>query len=262
MNLPSQTAVDEINAIQAEIDTLQGTMVEKAVSAGEKLTALKEQIDASAPGTWMKWADANINIARASRNRYMQAALKKHLLEDYSRVSNGSLNGFLRFTGEPEPPKPPPPTRDQVLANLAKSAAEAQAKTLAKRERNQSKVEKVFARLPEKAQKALNDYMQDQCDEMRELFNKKFLERTKDYRESIQKERTEISETKARLRKAQALCFLPLDLDEYRLILGLIHPDKHEGDEGAERRANRAVNIFKRLESVCKPKKKKARSAA
>jgi hypothetical protein len=100
----AQSAPERINKLQAEIEHHQTAMVERACDIGDIFIAEQRRLDEEAPGTFMKWADENCPaISRATRNRYMQAARKRHLLPDYSRVSNGSLNGFLKFTGKPEP---------------------------------------------------------------------------------------------------------------------------------------------------------------
>ena len=138
-------------------------------------------------------------------------------------------------------------------------------KTQAKRDRNEGKVEKAFSNLPEKDQKALNDHMQDLVDQAREHFDKKFAERVKEDRVRCRKESVANNETQMRLDKAWKMLSAPFTHEEYKVVLGMLHSDKHE-DPLLKDRADKAFTIFNRIEHLCpkaKPKKKKiARSAA
>jgi len=80
----------------------QCSMVAKAIRAGHMLREMKEQVDAVAPKTWLKWCDDNIRIKRSQIRNYMLAAERESLLPDYQSSGNpGGLAGFLAFTAPP-----------------------------------------------------------------------------------------------------------------------------------------------------------------
>ncbi len=100
--LPDTAAITRINDLQEKIEQHQSSMVSLAVEAGTELLKLKEQ---TPEGEWMKYCADNIQISRASINRYMLAAENADLLPDYSRVSNPSLRGFLKHIQAENQPK-------------------------------------------------------------------------------------------------------------------------------------------------------------
>ena len=100
--LPLPSAIRELNALQESILVDQHSMVAKAIRAGHMLRQMKEQVDATAPQTWLKWCDENIRIKRSQIRNYMLAAEREALLPDYQSTGNpGGLAGFLAFTAPP-----------------------------------------------------------------------------------------------------------------------------------------------------------------
>lgn len=67
--------------------------------------------------------------------------------------------------------------------------------------------------------------------------------------ENLHNDRMEIAAQQAQLRESRMMLRSPLDYDEFKLIRGMLHPDKHPGNEA---RAQRAFDAFSRLELICK----------
>jgi hypothetical protein len=73
----------------------------------------------------------------------------------------------------------------------------------------------------------------------------------------LQEEKLAVMQSQTEIKKARAVVFLPFTREEYKLIMGMLHPDRHPGRED---RAERAIGIFRRIENVCKKKQPKLKS--
>ena len=62
----------------------------------------------------------------------------------------------------------------------------------------------------------------------------------------------EAEKLRSTLTKARRILQYPLSMDEYRLIRGMLHPDKHPNNS---ERANQAYQAFTKIEPICKKAK-------
>lgn len=77
----------------------------------------------------------------------------------------------------------------------------------------------------------------------------------KDELSKYQEERRKVGETRTQLASARAMVQDPFTEAEFKLIRGMLHPDKHPQNQ---KRAQRAFDVFIRIEAVCKRKERKA----
>lgn len=137
----------------------------------------------------------------------------------------------------------PTATRDQVLEQMRVQKQ----KTVKAKDEPESlgvDVTEVFARLAKKDQKLLNDHMAAIQKEIKAKARKEAKEEI----EEARKRKAQADETRRRLEQKLEVASSPFTKDEYRMILGMLHPDKHPGNE---ERAKKAFDIFKRIQDFC-----------
>ena len=66
--------------------------------------------------------------------------------------------------------------------------------------------------------------------------------------EEARRLKEQANETRKRLEQKLKIASAPFKRDEFKLILGMLHPDKHIGSED---RAKRAFETFKRIQPFC-----------
>lgn len=105
----------------------------------------------------------------------------------------------------------------------------------------------VYKNLAKKDQKILDAHVKS-------VVARAFNEAKRQAREEIaqaQAERARLQEERAAVEKARRMVSDPFTEEEYKIILGALHPDRHEAC-GMKDRAAKAWTLFMRLENVCK----------
>jgi hypothetical protein len=138
----------------------------------------------------------------------------------------------------------PTATHDQVLeqvrvqrSNTVKAGDEPASKG--------EDVAEVFSKLANKDQVLLDTHMKKVTAEVKKAAKKEASDELNKYQE----ERGKIGEIRESLKRARKMVLEPFTRSEFKMILGMLHPDKHPDNEDG---AQRAFDRFKKLEFVCK----------
>lgn len=134
----------------------------------------------------------------------------------------------------------PTATRDQVLEQVRVGKEKTYKKGSEPASTGES-VSEVFTSLNKKDQDILNAHM--------EKVKNEFKAEVKAEREKVREDKDKVDKTRQILSEAKAKVQHPFTRDEYKLILGMLHPDRHPGNEV---RSQRAFDVFKRIEFICK----------
>lgn len=114
-----------------------------------------------------------------------------------------------------------------------------------------SSIKDIVGKLSKKEQKALFA----EVDAARKLEREAATKEAKAQLTAIQAERRQIDRARAELRIARRMVLDPFTADEFKKILGMLHPDRHPGNEA---RAKEVFETFSRIKPICKKRNLKA----
>lgn len=105
--------------------------------------------------------------------------------------------------------------------------------------------EDVFDELTKKDQVLVNRHVERLVGEVRAAVDAEYKSRAA----SLNTDEAELARKRKKLEDDRRLVSLPITQHEYKFVLGMLHPDRHPGKED---RAQKAFDIFTRLEGVCR----------
>ena len=106
----------------------------------------------------------------------------------------------------------------------------------------------VYATLPSKHQKALEAHIQGLMTAYKKKVRKELVEEA----DALAQEKAALIQARSTLDNQIKYAKRPFTREEYQLIRGMLHPDKHPD---FVERANRAIAVFAKIEKLCKVSK-------